>query len=85
MDARKKKEVPKRRPGRPRKYEEGGVHPLVFRIPNDLYDRVKRLADEADVALHDVLMVAIRSWLKGEPRPTPTRVKEWVEEMLSRL
>lgn len=81
MVARRKKEPEKRPRGRPLKYGDD-VHRIVFRIPNDLFDRIKALSDEAEVSIQDLLVVAFRAWLKSnDPKPTPARVKQWVASL----
>jgi hypothetical protein len=76
MSKKSAKEPVRRGRGRPRKYEEGGTHGFVFRIPVDLYERVEKLADLPEVSLNDVLALAVREWLATEPRPTKYRVRE---------
>lgn len=78
---RKTKDPARRPPGRPRKYKEGDVHRLVFRVPNDLHERVERLANDADESINDVLVFAVQAWLRTDPKPTATRVREWLASM----
>jgi hypothetical protein len=60
-------ESPKRGRGRPPRFK-GDVHDYALRVPAPIWSELRALADEASVSSNDLIVAALRHFLRGPPK-----------------
>jgi predicted HicB family RNase H-like nuclease len=56
-----------KKPGRPRKREEGDEHSFTVRIPKKLHRLLRLLCADQDISINDAITLAVKSWAVEQP------------------